>query len=170
VIGDSTTGLAGTSVGITSFGDSVSREGRNPIFLRISSFGDVAISSSSGVIAAGCGGLCFGTARRIVPAEVVRVSGAMALFHFFILDADGCSDVVGGAIGGVEVGAAGNVNVILANARFCVVVGEGMSCPFRLKTDRLRRAMLLKLLADRPLDAASEAMATGYTAEGSRYN
>jgi hypothetical protein len=176
VTGDSATGLIGV-LGAASFGESGSSGGRNPIFLRISSLGDVAISSSRGVIAAGCGGLCFGTALKMVPPGAVRVSATLARFHFFILESDGRRADVGVVLVAADVDAdlvaldadagslgAAAVRFMLARARLCVDVGDGLSWPFRLKTDRLRLAMLLKLLADRPLDTTSEAMLVGYTA------
>jgi hypothetical protein len=102
----------------------------NPIFLRISSFGDVAISLSNGVRVTL--GESFGTARRMHPSGTLA-SKFFDNFHLFALP---------GAAAAVEEGWEVRAMVILVSARACVA-GTGVSEPRRLKIERLRRLIEL---------------------------
>jgi hypothetical protein len=102
-------------------------EGSRPMFLRISSFGDVAISSSRGEMILALAGASFGTILSIVPSGIF--STVLLIFHLFALE--GCA--------GAEV-VAGEAKVMEAAARACVA-GVGVSVPLRLKMERLRRLM-----------------------------
>jgi len=66
--------------------------GLRPMFLRISSFGEVAISLSREVILLLAPG-SLGTIRRIVPSTILA-SMVFPSFHF--LDLEGCPTGVGG--------------------------------------------------------------------------
>jgi hypothetical protein len=97
--GDSTTGLDSTSsTGVAG------SEGAIPIFLRISSLGEMAISLSSALMVLCCTGLSFGTARRIVPSGIFG-SAVLLSLHLFPLDMEG-----------VEVGGGARAKLMLAMA------------------------------------------------------
>lgn len=105
--------------------------GLRPMFLRISSFGEVAISLSREVIVLQLITGFFGTIRRIVPSTAFT-SVFFPSFHF--LGLEGCANPVG--IGGGEVKAM--LIVVATNAWVC---GVGVSVPLRLNMETLRRLM-----------------------------
>ena len=105
--------------------------GLRPMFLRISSFGEVAISLSRGVTVLPLITGSLGTIRRIVPSTAFT-SVLFPNFHF--LDLEGCASPTG--IGGGETKVM--LNVVAANAWVC---GVGLSVPLRLNMETLRRLM-----------------------------
>jgi hypothetical protein len=111
--------------GVRWIGEVGADSGKNPMFLKISSFGDVAISLSNGVRFTF--GESLGTARRIVPSGILA-SKFFDSFHLF--------DLLG-ATGALVAGGDVNAMLILVKAKACVV-GVGVSAPLRLKIERLR--------------------------------
>lgn len=114
-----------------AIGDTGVVSGSAPIALKISSFGDIAISLSRGVIVVL--GESLGTAHSIVPSALpsLRPLSVHLLLLAFPRDPD-ANEVVDAA----------KAMFILVSAKACAV-GDGVSAPFRLKMDKLR---LLRLL------------------------
>lgn len=115
-----------------------------PMLLKISSFGEVAISLSRGVIS--ITGASLGTMRRIVPSGIFISFDSLHLFCLF-----GCP-----AVGGFA-----KAMLMLAIASVCVA-GVGVSGPRRLKMERLRRLRLLDVeyiaVGELPASKRSDAM------------
>jgi hypothetical protein len=97
-----------------------------PMLLKISSFGEVAISLSKGVISTT--GASFGTIRRMVPSGIFISFDSL---HLFCL------------LGWFAVGGFAKAMLILAIASVCVA-SVGVSAPRRLKMERLRRLRLFE--------------------------
>jgi hypothetical protein len=126
----SDSGLEGGSTGDVGADSSV-----NPIAFNISSFGEVAISLSSGVMVDP--GASFGTARNIVPPWLF-VSGTLPIIDHLLLFALPTElDPL------VEKGIVSPM-LVVGKASACTV-GTGVSVPFRLKIDILRLAILFEL-------------------------
>jgi hypothetical protein len=79
--------------GVRWIGEVGADSGKNPMLRKISSFGDVAISLSSGVKFTF--GASFGTARRIVPSGILASNPFDNLHLFALLGAAGVCTVGG---------------------------------------------------------------------------
>lgn len=114
------------------------------MLLRISSFGEVAISLSNGVISTT--GASLGTMRRMVPSGIFI---SFVRLHLFCL-------LFGPGVGGFA-----KAMLMLAIASVCVA-GVGVSVPRRLKIERLRRLRLLDeeyiAVGELPASIGSDAM------------